>query len=175
MDAANEIKRLLTMRQVAEFYGFQVRRSGFIPCPFHRGDHQASLKIYDGERGFHCFGCGAHGSVIDFAMKLFGLSFRQALIRLSSDFRLGITGSRIAKPDASRILEERRERQEQEEAEREAYYQVAAEYRRCLEAVKFFGPDTYCQTYIHPLYAEAVKRLPYLEYWLDEHLGGDRN
>lgn len=52
---------------------------------------------------------------------------------------------------------------------------MAAEYRRCLEAVKFFGPDTYRQPYIHPLYAEAVKRLPYLEYWLDEHLGGDRN
>ena len=48
MDMAAEIKRLLSARQVAEFYGFQAGRSGFIPCPFHSGDHTASLKLYDG-------------------------------------------------------------------------------------------------------------------------------
>lgn len=44
MKIADEIKSLVTMQQVAEFYGFQVGRSGFISCPFHTGDHTASLK-----------------------------------------------------------------------------------------------------------------------------------
>lgn len=173
MDAADEIKRLLTMRQVAEFYGFEVGRSGFIPCPFHPGDHQASLKIYDGAGGWHCFGCGKGGSVIDFVMELFGLRFTQAIVRLSSDFRLGLVGGRIAKPDASRILAERRQEAERAEEERARYYQMSAEFRYWWEAGKYFAPDTYDGgRYLHPLYAEAVKRLPFLEYWLDEHLGG---
>ena len=68
MNMAADIRRILTAQQVAEFYGFQVGRSGFMKCPFHQGDHTASLKLYDGDGGWHCFGCGAHGSVIDFVM-----------------------------------------------------------------------------------------------------------
>lgn len=94
MKIADEIKSLVTMQQVAEFYGFQVGRSGFISCPFHTGDHTASLKIYDGIGGFHCFGCGAHGSVIDFVMLLFNLNFQQAVLRLNADFHLGISSKK---------------------------------------------------------------------------------
>ena len=87
---AEEIKQRLTMREVAEHYGFQVNRASCIRCPFHAGDRQASLHIYPGTGGFHCFGCGAHGSVIDFTMRLFNCSFREAMERLDSDFSLGI-------------------------------------------------------------------------------------
>lgn len=51
MDMAADIRRMLTAQQVAEFYGFQVGRSGFMKCPFHQGDHTASLKLYDGDGG----------------------------------------------------------------------------------------------------------------------------
>ena len=73
---AEEIKARLTMHQVVEYYGFQVGRSGFIKCPFHQGDHTASLKIYPGSGGWHCFGCNSGGTVIDFVMRLFDLDFR---------------------------------------------------------------------------------------------------
>ena len=96
MDIASDIRRMLTARQVAEHYGFLANRSGFIKCPFHQGDNTASLKLYDGQGGFHCFACGAHGSVIDFTMKLFDLNFKQAILRLNADFRLGLTSN---KPD----------------------------------------------------------------------------
>ena len=98
------------MRQVAERYGFDPNRSGFIKCPFHQGDRTASLKIYPGDKGFHCFGCGAHGSVIDFVMRLFDLSFPQAVVRLSSDFNLGLTAHRLTRREASKILEDRRKK-----------------------------------------------------------------
>ena len=78
---ASDIRSMLTAQQVAEHYGFEVNRSGFMKCPFHTGDRTASLKLYDGESGFHCFGCGAHGSIIDFVMRLFDLNFRQAVSR----------------------------------------------------------------------------------------------
>ena len=66
-DLARQIKEHLTARQVVELYGFHPDRGGYIQCPFHAGDNHGSLKVYDGDKsGWHCFGCGAGGSVIDF-------------------------------------------------------------------------------------------------------------
>lgn len=88
-DLAAEIKERLTARQVIEAYGFHPNRAGYIQCPFHAGDRHGSLKIYDGDKtGWHCFGCGAGSTVIDFVMKLFNINFRQACLRLDADFSL---------------------------------------------------------------------------------------
>ena len=89
LNVASEIKRILTMQEIVEFYGFEVSRSGFMKCPFHSGDNTASLKVYPGPGGFHCFGCKAHGTVIDFVMRLYDLNFRQAVLRINADFHLG--------------------------------------------------------------------------------------
>lgn len=106
---ASDIRSMLTAQQVAEHYGFEVNRSGFMKCPFHTGDRTASLKLYDGESGFHCFGCGAHGSIIDFVMRLFDLNFRQAVLRINADFHLGLTSSKPDRAARSAALEARRE------------------------------------------------------------------
>lgn len=124
---AEEIKQRLTMREVAEHYGFQVNHASCIRCPFHAGDRQASLHIYPGSDGFHCFGCGAHGSVIDFAMLLFNCSFREAMGRLDSDFHLGIG---ISKPITYR---ERKGRQKAIMAIREHGRQLAEINAKCNE------------------------------------------
>lgn len=166
-DIAGEIRRLLTMQQVAEHYGFEPNRAGFIKCPFHQGDHTASLKLYPDDGGFHCFGCGAGGSVIDFVMRLFDLSFPQAVVRLSSDFNLGLTARRLTKQEASKILEDRRKKEEEKERAAQEYRKMAEEHRYWWEALKYFD-------YPHPMWVNAVKRLPYLEYWLDENLGAGR-
>lgn len=74
------------MQQVAVRYGFTPDRSNCIPCPFHADAHP-SLRIYDEPgRGFYCFSCGAGGSVVDFVMRLFNINYRQALLRIGSDF-----------------------------------------------------------------------------------------
>lgn len=171
-DLARQIKERLTARQVVELYGFHPDRSGYIQCPFHTGDNHGSLKVYDGSKsGWHCFGCGAGGSVIDFVMRLFGISFAQACLRINMDFNLGLTGERPSKAEQSALLEARR-REAQEKAAAEALYrQKAAEYRYWWEAQKCFAPAASSAGYIHPLYAEAVKKLPALEYWLDQNIG----
>lgn len=47
-------------------------------CPFHE-DKTPSFIVTPGKNLFHCLGCGAGGSVIDFVMKHDGLSFRHAV------------------------------------------------------------------------------------------------
>ena len=174
-DLASQIKERLTAQEVVEFYGFHPDRSGFIKCPFHQGDRHASLKVYSGNKtGWHCFGCGAGGSVIDFVMKLFDIDFRQACVRINTDFSLGLTGERPAHAERAALLEARRRAAEKQEALEREIREKAEEHRYWWEVTKYFCPDQKDAEagYIHPLYAEALKRLPYLEYWLDEHLGG---
>ncbi len=91
-DLASEIKRLLPAPVVFSAYGLPLNRSGFVQCPFHQGDRHASLKVYsENKTGWHCFGCGAGGTVIDFVMRYFGVDFREACSRLNEDFHLGLT------------------------------------------------------------------------------------
>ena len=66
---SDTIKQQVTMRDVAEHYGFAIStRARKIRCPFH-DDKNASLQIYTGNRGWFCFVCNEGGSVIDFVMK----------------------------------------------------------------------------------------------------------
>ena len=51
-------------------------------CPFHNDKHP-SMKV---DRRFHCFGCQADGDVIDFTARLFGLSSKEAALKLAEDF-----------------------------------------------------------------------------------------
>ena len=171
MRMAEEIKELLPMQTVVEHYGFEVSRSGFIKCPFHQGDHTASLKIYPGTGGFHCFGCGAHGSVIDFVMRLFGLNFRQAVLRINADFHLGLIPSKPDRATRSAALETRREEQRRKDQAEKNFRYMVSELHYCKDVLEVFPPVRQGDTaYYHPLYVEAVKRLPYIEYWLDDYI-----
>lgn len=164
---AAEIKRALPARDVLEHYGFHPSRTGFLQCPFHQGDKHGSLKVYDGERGWHCFGCGRGGSVIDFVMELFGIGFREACLRLNEEFHLGLSDRKPSRAEVSALLRARQEAAARREREAEEYRQMAEEHRYWWEVLKYFD-------FPHPLWCEAVKRQPYLEDWLDEHLGAGR-
>ena len=47
-------------------------------CPFHK-EETPSFRVSPSKNLFHCFGCGAAGSVIDFVMKKDGLTKQQAI------------------------------------------------------------------------------------------------
>lgn len=168
---AYEIKHLLPAVAVFSAYGLPPNRSGFVQCPFHQGDRHASLKVYSGNKaGWYCFGCGAGGSVIDFAMRYFGISFREACLRLNEDFHLGLSDNKPSRAEISARLQAREKEDAKKEADSAAYYQVVEEHRRLLALKKALAPNRDAADYIHPLYAEAVKRLPYLEWWLEENI-----
>ena len=76
MTPFESVKRYVTARQAAEFYGLKVSRHGMTCCPFHNDKHP-SMKV---DSRFHCFGCGADGDVVDFVSRSFGLSLKDAAI-----------------------------------------------------------------------------------------------
>lgn len=51
-------------------------------CPFHE-DHEPSLLIDERDGHFHCFGCQAHGDVVDFLMRHQGITFAETCRRLA--------------------------------------------------------------------------------------------
>lgn len=157
------------MDQVARRYGFEPNRAGYICCPFHK-EKTASLKLYPGQGGFHCFGCSRGGSAVDFVMELFGISFRQAVVRLDADFGLGLTSERPSPARRSKVLEERRRAQEEKERREAEYRSLARERLYWCEVEKYFAPvlGENGFVWVHPLYAKAVQELPWLECRLDE-------
>lgn len=56
-------------------------------CPFHR-EKSPSFTVRIEPPLYHCFGCHAHGDVIDFTMRYHGLTFRDAVERLMRDFNI---------------------------------------------------------------------------------------
>ncbi len=154
------------MDEVAQRYGFSPNRSGFIQCPFHKGDNHGSLKLYPGQKGWHCFGCQRGGSVIDFVMQLYGIDFRQACLRLNTDFGLRLTGQRPDQVAQAAAMEKRRMEQERRRRLETEYRGLAAEHCYWWQIQTFFKPAVETG-FIHPLYAKAVKKLPWLEYRLD--------
>ena len=53
-------------------------------CPFHK-EKTPSFTVNDEKGFYHCFGCGEHGSAIDFVMKVENVSFPEAVERLAHD------------------------------------------------------------------------------------------
>jgi DNA primase len=53
-------------------------------CPFHN-EKTPSFWVNDQKNFFHCFGCGAHGDAIGFAMRIDNVSFPEAVERLASE------------------------------------------------------------------------------------------
>jgi hypothetical protein len=52
-------------------------------CPFHPDKHP-SLVVYPDDGGWHCFGCGAHGDVITWAIFVNRMDFREAVHLLAA-------------------------------------------------------------------------------------------
>ena len=77
------VKATVQPKMAAEHYGLEVNHSGMTCCPFHN-DRNPSLKL--NEDYYYCFGCGAHGDVIDLTAKLFKESNYEAAKRLITDF-----------------------------------------------------------------------------------------
>ena len=53
-------------------------------CPFHN-EKTPSFTVNDQKGFYHCFGCGAHGSVLDFVMGTQGLEFMEAVEMLAGE------------------------------------------------------------------------------------------
>ena len=158
------IRDSVEMDRILGLYGYKVKH-GFMCCPFH-GEKAPSLRVYPKTGGWHCFGCGRGGSVIDFVMELFGLRFPDAVVRLNADFRLGLSAAKADPRDVARLQEKRAREKAEREAQDREYMEKVREFRRLNDAMKNAPPDS-------EEFAEACHKLPALEAWLDENISGE--
>ena len=56
-------------------------------CPFH-SEKEPSFTVSNEKQIFHCFGCGASGSVFDFVMRTRNLTFAEAVRELANRFSI---------------------------------------------------------------------------------------
>jgi DNA primase catalytic core len=52
-------------------------------CPFH-SENTPSFTVNDHKQFYHCFGCGEHGDIVGFVMKIYGLTFIEAVEKLAA-------------------------------------------------------------------------------------------
>ena len=66
-------------------------------CPFHN-EKTPSFTVNDQKGFYHCFGCGAHGSVIDFVMNTQGMTFPETIEVLAAE-----VGMEVPKPSREEV------------------------------------------------------------------------
>ena len=138
------LEELRTRAGLADVVGRRVKlqrkgREHLGLCPFHK-EKTPSFTVNEEKGFYHCFGCGAHGSVFDFVMQAEGLSFPEAVEKLAGE--AGI--------DVPRDTPEEQERQRQRQTLYDVAEQAAAfferqlrmpEGRRALDYLKSRGLD----------------------------------
>ena len=156
------VKQSVTAREAAELYGIAVGRGGMACCPFHDERHP-SMKV---DTRFHCFGCGADGDVIDFTVRLYGLSPKEAAEKLAQDF--GLSYDSKAPPRRS-YVRQKSEAQVRKE-KREHGWRVLTDYYHLLRKWEAdYSPRTPDED-PHLRFLEAIQKKDYMAYLLDTFL-----
>ena len=144
------VKKSVSMRQVLEHYGIEVKRNNIALCPFHP-DSEPSMHVYPD--GFYCFSCGTGGDVIKFVALLQGIKNAQA-----AQVVAGIGGLTAMQDDyrsRARLRQRAQERRRAEDAMNrlsERYSAICVEIRR-LRAQSYEEPFS-------DLWCEAMRLLP---------------
>ena len=80
------IKQSVPLAPLLRRYQVKLRRSGRDQyrgrCPIHRGEGPEAFHANLSRNIFHCFPCGAGGSVLDFVAAMEGCDLREAALRL---------------------------------------------------------------------------------------------
>ena len=167
IDAVQTIKDRLTMREVLERYGYNVKRR--IPCPIHNGNDD-NFEVKE-----HTFCCHSHcgsGDVITFVQKLFNLSFPETLRRIDADFGLNIYGDhtfeelRKSRYKQMAIKAERERKKHQKEVAESEYWKAFDEWKRLDDNRRIYRPKSPVEE-LHPLFVESLQKLDYQKYVLD--------
>jgi len=131
-------------------------------CPFHDDKHP-SMKV---DRRFHCFGCQADGDVIDFTARLFGLSGKEAALKLAEDFSVRYDAKGHdpprRRPVKRKISEELRYRQAEQKC-----FRVLCDYLHLLERWKVEYAPQSPEDELDDRFAEACHMIEYVDHLLD--------
>lgn len=171
---AQQINQMISMRDIVEKYNIQVNGAGCIVCPFHK-EKTPSLKIYSEiGKGYFCFGCHSGGDVIKFVMLLFNINFKQALLRLTSDFGLsGYSDSSDMRDWQRRQAEAARIKRKQDIQE---YVELQEDATRAIELRHEIRLNEMVLRWFEPfslMWCDAINKRDKLNYDLEVIMIGD--
>ncbi|AQH01658.1 DNA primase [Burkholderia sp. KK1] len=86
-DELERIKREVSLVRLIESQGHELKKRGkdwVMRCVFHE-ESTPSLSVSEAKNVYHCFGCNASGTVLDWVMKTQGVSLPHAIQLLRSD------------------------------------------------------------------------------------------
>lgn len=160
-DYKNDILTRLPITTLLQHYDLTPKH-GFIRCPFHKDD-TASCRIYPRTNTFYCFGCGAGGNVIDFAMRWYDLPFFAAIEKLNNEFALGLPIGRkrtlreqiTADLAAKNAERERKEREAAKAAAIDKYFHTLDRWIALQRQKEVYAPTSPAEQ-LHPLFVKAL-------------------
>lgn len=119
-----QIKERVSVKDaIKHYFNIEVGK-GNISCVFHE-DKNPSMSVADSV--FYCHSCHAGGDVIKLVQLEFGLGFKDAMIKLDTDFCLCLMNERITVAQQIAIRK-RKEEKARLEAEKQAQEQQESEY-----------------------------------------------
>ncbi len=146
-----EIKKSVSMREIAERYGIQVNRSGFCKCIFHN-ERTPSMKLY--KDSFYCFSCQKSGDVFTFIQKMDGLSFKEVFAMLGGEYDNSFsTRKRIYQAQKKREMQ--RKTEEKLKRKRELNYLLMDVYHKWLDRLEPLS-EAWADTYNALQYQEYL-------------------
>lgn len=164
MNLFEAVKDAVPTRMAAINYGIHVGRNGMACCPFH-DDKNPSMKL---DSRYHCFGCGEDGDVIDFVGKLYGLTPKQAAEKIAADFGIRYDGLKAwdtrKRPS---VISKLAAAQEYRKKENRCCRVLSDYYHLLGDWKERYAPKPTDEDW-HPLFVEALQRMDYIEYLLDE-------
>lgn len=122
----------------------QPNRAGFIQCPFHKGDREPSMKIY--QHDYNCFGCGANGDIFSFLQDFYHISFKEAFVMLGGSYEKPSFSSNLViyKAQKEKLMREKEE--EKIRRKKELNNTLIAVYRKWLHRSEPMS-DAWCDCY----------------------------
>ena len=139
-----EIKDTYSMRDIVERYGFQPSRKGFIQCPFHAGDRQASMKVYG--RDYHCHACGANGDIFSFVEQMENINFKEAFQLLGGTYEKPTFSSRLTIYKSQKRRKMIKKERGRAERKRQLNCILIGVYRAYMDRSEPFS-DVWCDCY----------------------------
>lgn len=144
------VRSSVTMKQLAEMYGYTVTRNGTMKCPFHKDSHP-SMKVYDRDGGFYCFVCHKGGSIFNFVMDHDGLDFESSVRHIANLYSIPLSdpNRQVSRVEKERISERIRQIEAEKEADRankQRMVEISAKIQQWERWLRYFKPmsDPWC-------------------------------
>lgn len=139
-----ELKEKYSMTDILSRYGMHPNRAGFVRCPFHTGDHTASLKVY--KDSFYCFGCNATGDIFGFVQLMEKVDFKEAFQILGGTYEKPTFSSRLAVYRSEARKKQIEKENQQKKKERDLNNLLIDVYRKWMNKSEPLS-DVWCSCY----------------------------